>query len=369
MTVDNVTFQINNVVLGENYSSTEQVNSIQQFLAYCLINGTKVDIGEIIYSDLVTKIFNKSRLKYVSYPRFISCALQVLLGSDYTHDENFRFLSGILNLERNIQLASTGLPSTLDEGTRKSQPFPESTYIDPKDSVGNKQPIDTRLLFTTSDEGTVKTTPPPKGSLRNKDSRGNIPPDDMEPIHPTVADLLGTSAKYQYTMKDLQAHALKQEEESAAWIKSSTNMAWNLRKGIATKSDKDPSKKLPHASTIVHPDPNEEVKVPYTINGKMCYLTDTEMKKEEAYRIGTRELKYGIFFMDVFGDEAFQRWNDIHKVGVDYLVSYMVMASMVKTEENLRFFLKLRKLTNDHPDQKKLKSKRVKLEALGYQID
>ncbi|GJS53352.1 hypothetical protein Tco_0626714 [Tanacetum coccineum] len=30
------------------------------------------------------------------------------------------------------------------------------------------------------------------------------------------------------TMKDLQAHALKQEEASAAWTKSSTNMAWNL---------------------------------------------------------------------------------------------------------------------------------------------
>ncbi|GKF94588.1 hypothetical protein Tco_0284288, partial [Tanacetum coccineum] len=39
-------------VLGGNYSSTEQVNSIQQLLAYSLITGTKVDIGEIIYSDL-----------------------------------------------------------------------------------------------------------------------------------------------------------------------------------------------------------------------------------------------------------------------------------------------------------------------------
>nr|GEV79478.1 retrovirus-related Pol polyprotein from transposon TNT 1-94 [Tanacetum cinerariifolium] len=34
-----------------NYSVTEQVNSIQQLFAYCLLTGTKVDIGEIIYSD------------------------------------------------------------------------------------------------------------------------------------------------------------------------------------------------------------------------------------------------------------------------------------------------------------------------------
>ncbi|GKD59296.1 hypothetical protein Tco_1296805 [Tanacetum coccineum] len=84
-------------VLGENYSSTEQVNLIQQLLAYCLITRSQVDIGEIIYSDLVTKLLNKSRLKYISYPRFISCALQVLLGSDYTQDTRFGYLPTILS--------------------------------------------------------------------------------------------------------------------------------------------------------------------------------------------------------------------------------------------------------------------------------
>ncbi|GKF24750.1 hypothetical protein Tco_0077072 [Tanacetum coccineum] len=49
-------------VLGGNYSSSEQVNFIQQLIAYCLLIGTKVDIGEIIY---------------------------MLLGPDYTHDESF----------------------------------------------------------------------------------------------------------------------------------------------------------------------------------------------------------------------------------------------------------------------------------------
>nr|GEY51835.1 putative reverse transcriptase domain-containing protein [Tanacetum cinerariifolium] len=84
-------------VLGGNYSSIEQVNSIQQLLAYSLVTGTEVDIEEIIYSDLVTKLLNKSRLEYVSYPRFISCALQVLLGPDYTQDKKFGFLPPILS--------------------------------------------------------------------------------------------------------------------------------------------------------------------------------------------------------------------------------------------------------------------------------
>ncbi|GJY42243.1 hypothetical protein Tco_0429513, partial [Tanacetum coccineum] len=218
-------------VLGENYSSTKQVNFIQQLLAYCLITGTEVDIGEIIYSDLVTKILNKSRLKYVSYPRFISCALQVLLahmiavnsqkdsvsplplpakpkkgksqtvtptlpksqgpevpgalskkskrrkskkpptktkvtppkpteGSEQSDSVSSGTIHDPQDLKRNIQLASTGLPSTLDEGTR-----------------------------------TAKTTPCPEGW--DKDLGGNIPSADMESIHSTVADLSGTGAKYQ----------------------------------------------------------------------------------------------------------------------------------------------------------------------------
>nr|GEY94851.1 retrovirus-related Pol polyprotein from transposon TNT 1-94 [Tanacetum cinerariifolium] len=79
-------------VLSRNYSSTELVNSIQQLLAYNLITGTEVDIGDIIYNDFVTKLLSKSRLKYVSYPRFVSCALQVLPGPDYTQDKKFGFL-------------------------------------------------------------------------------------------------------------------------------------------------------------------------------------------------------------------------------------------------------------------------------------
>ncbi|GKD14700.1 hypothetical protein Tco_1199107 [Tanacetum coccineum] len=268
-------------VLGGNYSSTKQVNSIQQLLAFCLITRTEVDIGEIIYSDLVTKLLNKSRLKFVSYPRFISCALQVLLGSDYTQDKKFGFLPGILSnsnftkdpskvtdieltahmiavnsqkdsvsplplaakskkgksqtvtstlpksqghevpralfkkskrpkskkprtetkvtppkptkdseqshsvslcaipdpqdLERNIQLASTGLPSILDEGTR-----------------------------------TAKTTSRPEGSLGDKDSGGNIPPTDMEPINPTVADLSGTDVRA-FLLSDDEAQESKED--------------------------------------------------------------------------------------------------------------------------------------------------------------
>ncbi|GKD26559.1 hypothetical protein Tco_1232773 [Tanacetum coccineum] len=170
--------------------------------------------------------------------------------------------------------------------------------------------------------------------------------------------------------------------------------------------------KLILASKVVREDPDEPVRVPYMINVKMHYLTNdginAHMEKENLIKTAAEEAKmfemtkteihpqssgrkikhmelepkikvpglecnrslpegvffvnnmvieeskYGIFFTDVSGDQAFQRWNDIHKVGVDSLVSYLVMASMIKTLENAIFDLKLKKLIVEHPDQKKL---------------
>ncbi|GJS98318.1 hypothetical protein Tco_0819488 [Tanacetum coccineum] len=104
------------ILTNPSYMDKTLINSIQKMIAYCLMIGTKVEIGEIIYSDLVTKL---------------------------------------TNLERNIQLAGIRLPSTsLDEGIRKSQPFPEGTSTDPKDSGGNVQSADMGLSSTASDEGT-----------------------------------------------------------------------------------------------------------------------------------------------------------------------------------------------------------------------
>ncbi|GJU00866.1 hypothetical protein Tco_1111204 [Tanacetum coccineum] len=82
-----------------------------------------------------------------------------------------------------------------------------------------------------------------------------------------------------------------------------------------------------------------------------------------------KEPEYGIFFIDVFGDEAFQRMSDIDKVRVDALLTYLVMASNITTPENTRFYLKLRKLIEEHPDQEKLQSKKVKLESVGYKLE
>ncbi|GJX46498.1 hypothetical protein Tco_0271688 [Tanacetum coccineum] len=83
----------------------------------------------------------------------------------------------------------------------KSKKPPTETKLTPpkptEDSKGNKQPLDRDITSMTPDEGTAKITPCLEGSLGDKDSGGNIPPADMEPIHTLVADLSGTGAKYQ----------------------------------------------------------------------------------------------------------------------------------------------------------------------------
>ncbi|GKE30160.1 hypothetical protein Tco_1445544, partial [Tanacetum coccineum] len=80
-------------------------------------------------------------------------------GSEQSHLVSQSIVPDPQDLERDIQLASTIFSSTLDEGTRKSKPLLESIATHPKDSGGNKQPLDRNITSTTSDEGTAKTTP------------------------------------------------------------------------------------------------------------------------------------------------------------------------------------------------------------------
>nr|GEY90689.1 hypothetical protein [Tanacetum cinerariifolium] len=154
-------------VLSGNYSSTEQVNSIQQLLAYSLVTGTKVDIREIIYSDLVTKLLNKSRLEYVSYPRFISCALQVLLGPDYTQDKKFR---------------DSVSPPPLGAKPKK----------------GKSQTVTSTSPRSQEASGALsKKSKRPKSKKPPTKTKGNKPHADMEPQNFTDADLSRISTKYQ----------------------------------------------------------------------------------------------------------------------------------------------------------------------------
>ncbi|GJW52067.1 hypothetical protein Tco_0093418 [Tanacetum coccineum] len=201
-------------VLGENYSSTEQVNSIQQLLAFSLIIGTE-DPSKVTDIELTAHMIAVNNQRDSLSPPPLAPKLKKgkpkskqpptetkvtppkpTEGSEQFHSVSSGMVPDPQDLERDIQLTSTRLPSTLDEGTRKSKTLPEGTATYPQDSGGNKQPLDRDITFTTPNEGTAKITLCPEGSLGDKDSGVNIPPADMEPIDTPIADPSGTGAKY-----------------------------------------------------------------------------------------------------------------------------------------------------------------------------
>nr|GEV56650.1 uncharacterized mitochondrial protein AtMg00810-like [Tanacetum cinerariifolium] len=171
-------------VLSGNYSSTEQVNFIQQLLAYSLITGTEVDIREIIYSDLVTKLLNKSRLKYVSYPRFVLCALQVLLGLDYTQDKKFGFLPLILSnfnfTKDSSKVTKIELTARMITGLEASGALSKKS----KRPTSKKPPIETKVLPPKPTEGFEQSHSVPSGTVPNpQDLKRNIQLANVRAIH------------------------------------------------------------------------------------------------------------------------------------------------------------------------------------------
>ncbi|GJX73606.1 hypothetical protein Tco_0312201 [Tanacetum coccineum] len=136
-------------VLGGNYSSTKQVNSIQQLFAYYLLIGTK--------------------------------------GPE---------ASGTLPHKRKKPKSKKPPTKT------KVIPHPSQRWIlsnptqSPRASLSGKQEIHMGLTSMVSYEAVAKITSLPKGPLGDKESKGNKTPVDMELINPTVADLSGTGAKY-----------------------------------------------------------------------------------------------------------------------------------------------------------------------------
>ncbi|GJU76228.1 hypothetical protein Tco_1273298 [Tanacetum coccineum] len=91
---------------------------------------------------------------------------------------------------------------------------------------------------------------------------------------------------------------------------------WNMDTGASSHLAENTGIQL--LIPLVGPNPDEEVKVPYMKNGKMCYLTDTEMQayldKDEKLRKDAKEARLLVIskpeVIKVVQEEA-------EKIGVD----------------------------------------------------
>ena len=77
----------------------------------------------------------------------------------------------------------------------------------------------------------------------------------------------------------------------------------------------------------------------------------------------------GLCFTDEYGDLAFQRWSDIDKAGVTAMVTYLMLASPIPSGANQRFCKDLREKIEKHPEKHLLRSKKAKIEGLGYHLN
>ncbi|GKB00385.1 hypothetical protein Tco_0828378 [Tanacetum coccineum] len=75
--------------LGGMQGSHDQLNINQQMIAYSLCWGLDIDIGNILFSDLVIKLTtsNKKKEQNICYTRYLSLIIEHLLGNAYKNDK------------------------------------------------------------------------------------------------------------------------------------------------------------------------------------------------------------------------------------------------------------------------------------------
>nr|GEV61332.1 copia protein [Tanacetum cinerariifolium] len=287
MTVDNVTFQTNNVaVLYQNYlkevwstavaydpfPSTDKTKQrpLKEFLIkFPVLNGQRhftLDFNTFCSSTGLD--YNNG--KYVAHPtpeavkKELSKIVINLSYLDKTQDLVSPLPLYAKPKKGKSQTVTPTLPKSHGPEASKSlfkeskKPKSKKTHAEtkatstPKTIKGsdtqlseNKQPIDMGLTSMDFDEGTTKTTSRPEGSFRNKDLWGNKPPVDMESIIPTVVDPSGTGAKYQVDQTQSTRLRYQDQKQSDEAQESEDDIL-----GAGKKIDEDPqAAKIQHHSS------------------------------------------------------------------------------------------------------------------------
>nr|GEU33989.1 copia protein [Tanacetum cinerariifolium] len=248
----------------------------------------------------------------------------------------------------------------IENSKKTHSPLPKGTKIEDKDSERLKPLADmepsttpitnqTILLTTTADVQALLLSDNDLIKESNDDLFGVGEEIDEYIPKPDYKDTQ-TYHFTQHTTKASQEYSLRPRPNDTT---STPQVAQREGKGIATDEQLKSPLKLIKASSDVRLDPDEQVRVPYMINEEkeqdsMC-IDDILGKKlskrkrriielEPKTRIPSLECnrslpkgvlfvnnmvieepEYGMFFIDVFGDKAFQRMSDINKVGVETL--------------------------------------------------
>ncbi|GJU96645.1 retrovirus-related pol polyprotein from transposon TNT 1-94 [Tanacetum coccineum] len=153
--------------------SHDQMNFSQQTIAYCLIFGLEINIGDIIFKDLINKLQNgeKNRETNVCYTRYISLVLEQLLGENY-HDESLTVLK-----PHHISAASFQTPSASEVSltshmlkVAKLSKEPDESLILPPEELNAEATADKSQSRTN-----VQPLSQPKAPTAKKPKKKKIP--------------------------------------------------------------------------------------------------------------------------------------------------------------------------------------------------
>ncbi|GJR64140.1 hypothetical protein Tco_0010205 [Tanacetum coccineum] len=153
--------------------SHNQMNFSQQTIAYCLIFGLEINIGDIIFKDLINKLQNGKKHKEtnVCYTRYISLVLEQLLGENYL-DESLTILKPHHILAASFQTPSASevsLTSHMLKVTKLSKELDESLIL-PSGEVNVEATAD-----KSQSETNVQPLSQPKAPTAKKSKKKKIP--------------------------------------------------------------------------------------------------------------------------------------------------------------------------------------------------
>ncbi|GJS74939.1 hypothetical protein Tco_0724820 [Tanacetum coccineum] len=288
--------------------------------------------------------YSSTELKYVSYPRFIACALQVLLGCDYTQDVKFGSLPGILSNSNftkdpskvpNIELTThmiavnnqkdsvSPLPFSKKKNKVKSQTVTPTLPMSQGPEASESLPHKRKKPLSQKAPKETKATSPPKPTEEELAVWANLSPtwpgilvpdfqvlNELKTTSNPACPLFRQTCSLSTNVKGVNETNIA-TEYPPSHTKGETD-ANNQEKPEEPKHSSDaniefigsstpqPSVTQAQPITIINPEliiPQREGKVlvPYTINGKLFHLTakqiEAHLDKEEQIKKAEEEAR------------------------------------------------------------------------------
>ncbi|GKC74228.1 hypothetical protein Tco_1120111 [Tanacetum coccineum] len=205
------------------------MNFSQQTIAYCLIFGQEINIGDIIFKDLINKLQNgkKNREINVCYTRYISLVLEQLLGENY-NDESLTVLK-----PHHISAASFQTPSASEVSltshmlkVSKLSKEPDESLILPSEEVSAEATADKSQSETNmqplsqpkdNQPKAVDTTEVPKKIVEKEEVvEEQIAQETLQSPYDTQLEIKVVKSFFTSHLSEVQDQTMNDYEESAA---------------------------------------------------------------------------------------------------------------------------------------------------------